>query len=228
MSQATVKDLTASTAQQGLDSLLTQLPGLVSGAATQYVGLLRRGLKLAGDVLPASLGRSSSDCCTVPTQECPPHCVAEITWEACAGEVQRAVINVKNTGQQARAFSFVADTVGPAKVEVAPPSAQLAPGQAVAVQVAVSPNEGLQPGQTYTGEVLIRGAYEQCVKLKLHVTQPQVAHVDVSQGEVPQHITELKWYRHYQCTEPCAAPATRVPQGPIEPPPVAAPGKIAG
>lgn len=225
MSQATVKDLTGSTAQQGLDSLLTQLPGLVSGAATQYVGLLRRGLKLAGDVLPSGLARGS-DCCTVPTQDCPPHCVAEITWEACAGEVQRAVINVRNTGQQARAFSFVAGSVGPAKAEVAPPSAQLAPGQTVAVQVAVPPSEGFQPGQTYTGEVLIRGAYEQCVKLKLHVTQPQVAHVDISQGEVPQHITELKWYRHYQCTEPCATPATRVPPVPVGVPPTVA-GKIA-
>lgn len=224
MSQATVKDLTGSSAQQGLDSLLTGLPGLVSSAATQYVGLLRRGLKLAGEVLPTGLGSSSSDCCTVPTQDCPPHCVAEITWEACAGEVQRAVLNVKNTGQQARAFSFAAGALGPSQVELSPPSAQLAPGQAVAVQVAVPPNEGFQAGQTYTGEVLIRGAYEQCVKLKLHVATPQVAHVDLSQGDVPRHITELKWYRHYQCTEPCAAPS-RTPS-PNEGPGTV--GKIAG
>ena len=207
MSQATVRHLTGSTVQQGLDGLLGGLPEFVNGATTQYVSLLRRGMKLAGDMLPANLSQlagSSNDCCSVPTQDCPPRCVAEIDWEACAGEVQHAVINVKNSGQQARGFSFGAGNLGPAKVEVSPPSAQLAPGQSVAVRVSVAPSEAFKPGETYSGELLIRGAYEQCVRLRLRVSAPVTATLDLSQGEVPEHITELKWYRHWQCTEPCA------------------------
>lgn len=212
MSQATVRHLGGSTVQQGLDGLLDGLPGLVNGATSQYVGLLRRGIKLAGDMLPANLAElagSSNDCCSVPTQDCPPRCVAEIDWEACAGEAQHAVINVKNSGRQARSFSFSAGNLGPSKVDVTPPSAQLAPGQSVAVRVDVPPSEAFKPRETYTGEVLIRGAYEQCVRLRLRVATPATATVDLCQGEVPERITELKWYRHWQCTEPCA-PA-RVP-----------------
>lgn len=212
MSQATVRHLTGSAAQQGLDGLLGGLPEFVNGATTQYVALLRRGMKLAGDMLPANLTQLAGDsnaCCSVPTQDCPPRCVAEIDWEACAGEVQHAVIHVKNSGHQARDFSFQAGNLGPAKVEVSPPSAQLAPGQSVAVRVDVAPSEAFKPGETYSGELLIRGAYEQCVRLRLRVARPATATLELCQGEVPERITELKWYRHWQCTEPCIA--DRVP-----------------
>lgn len=229
MSQATVRHLSDSSVRQGLDGLLTDLPGLVSTATTQYVDLLRRGLKLAGDIVPPSLtsslthlAGSSNDCCTVPTQDCPPRCVAEIDWEACGGEPQRAVINVKNTGQQARDFSFAAGSIGPAKVEVQPTGARLAPGESAAVQVTVPSTDGLKAGETYTGELLIRGAYEQCVKLRLRLARPVIATLDLSQGEVPRHISELKWYRHWQCVDSCApgirgnqpGPVTHEPQQP--------------
>ncbi|MFT7774051.1 hypothetical protein [Roseateles sp.] len=229
MSQATVRHLSNGTVRQGLDGLLTDLPGLVNTATTQYVDLLRRGLKLAGDIVPSSLtssltdlATSGNDCCTVPTQDCPPRCVAEIDWEACGGEPQRAVINVRNTSKQARDFSFAAGSIGPAKVEVQPAGSLLSPGEAVAVHVTVPSTDGLKAGEIYTGELLIRGAYEQCVKLRLRLASPVTATLDVSQGELPQHITELKWYRHWQCVDSCApsirgnqpVPGTREPQQP--------------
>jgi len=216
MSRVFVRDLSGSKAAQEVGNLIDALPGMMSSAATQYIDLLRRSARLIGDAVPAGLGLldSSNDCCGVPTQECPPRCVAEICWEACIGDAQQAVINVKNTGEQSRNFTFAAGTVGPAKVEVSPASAQLAPGQVVAVHVSVPAGQGLKPGETYRGELTIRGAYEQCVQLVLRVATPQVAKLDVSQGAVPQHITELKWYRHFQCTEPCDVGQTRVPGQP--------------
>jgi len=206
MSQATVRHFTGSTVQRGVDGLLSGVPDLVDGVTSQYVDLLRRGVRLAGELLPSALGglAGANDCCSVPTQECPPHCVAEIDWEACAGEAQHAVINVKNSGSQARDFSFVVGNLGPAKVAVAPASAALAPGQSVAVHVDVMPSEAFKQGETYTGELLIRGAYEQCVRLRLRLAAPERASLDLCQGDAPQHISELKWYRHWQCTEPCA------------------------
>lgn len=206
MSQATVRSLAGNSVQQGLEGLIGGLPGLVNTATTLYVELLKRGLSLAGGTIPSDLVAKvagGNDCCGVPTQDCPPRCVAEIAWEACPNEPQRAIVNVKNTGQQSRDFAFSAMPLGPAQVDVSPSSAALAPGQSVAVTVVVPPNEGFKPGETYTGEVLIRGAYEQCVCLSLKVATPVTATVNVSQGEVPRHISELKWYRHWQCEEPC-------------------------
>jgi hypothetical protein len=205
MSRAFVRDLSGFKAGQEVDKLIDALPGVISSAASQYVDLLRRSVRLIGEAVPSGLGllSSSNDCCGVPTQACPPRCVAEICWEACLGEAQHAVINVENTGRQSRNFTFAAGALGPAKPTVSPASAELAPGQIVAVQVSVPAGQGFRPGETYRGELTIRGAYEQCVKLVLRLATPQPAEVDVRQGEAPQRITELKWYRHFQCAEPC-------------------------
>ena len=213
MSRASVRDLSGRAGQE-VDKIIDALPGLVSSATSQYVDLLRRTVRLFGDAVPSGLDllSSSNDCCGVPTQECPPRCVAEICWDACLGDTQHAVVNVENTGAQARNFTFAAGSLGPAKVTVAPASAQLAPGQVVAVQVSVPAGQGLKPGETYRGELTIRGAYEQCVKLVLRVAAPETAEVNVRQGEAPRHITELKWYRHFQCTEDCDRSDIRVAQ----------------
>jgi hypothetical protein len=224
MSQASVRRLGASSSvEQGFDQVLDDLPELLSTAATQYVSLLRRGIGLAGGLVPeltaglgalSALATKANECCAVPTQECPPRCVAEVCWEACPGETQHATINVRNTGSQTRAFAFAATPLGPVQPQVQPATAQLAPGQTVAVQVAVPTGEGFKPGERYSGELTIRGAYEQCVELKLKVSAPQTASVCIDQGEPPQHITELKWYRHWQCTEPCDSGRTPPPQPP--------------
>jgi hypothetical protein len=207
MSQAYVRDLTGSKAEQGIDAMLDELPGMLSSATSGYLKLIRRAGRAVGELLPADMLAGANSCCTVPTQDCPPHCVAEICWDACPGETQRATITVKNTSAQARAFTFTAGNLGPATVEIAPPAAQIAAGQSVPLQIAVPATAALKEGETYTTELLVRGAYEQCVKLKLQVTRTMVPHLDLAQGEVPQRITELKWYRHWQCTDPCATPA---------------------
>jgi len=227
MSQAHARRLDGSATRQGFDQLMNELPPLLSSALDQYVGLLKRGSQLVSGLLPDSLsdfGSSSNACCEVPTQDCPPRCVAEICWQPCPGETVRATVNVKNTSSQARDFSFSAGTLGPAKVQLEPASAALAPGQSVAVQVSVSP-DGFKPGETYTGEILIRGAYEQCVKLKVRQETPATApQVDVSQGEIPEHISELKWYRHWQCIEPCSTTTRQPPTDPNRPPTVGVAG----
>lgn len=212
MSQAYVRDLTGSRAEQGIDAMLDELPGMLSSATSVYLKLIRRAGRAVGDLLPADMIAGVNECCTVPTQDCPPHCVAEICWEACAGETQRATVTVKNTSAQTRTFTFTAGNLGPAKVEIAPPAAQIAAGQSATLQVAVSA-AGLKEGETYATELLVHGAYEQCVKLKLRVARTTVPHLDLAQGEVPQRITELKWYRHWQCTDPCAPPSRTTDDG---------------
>jgi hypothetical protein len=226
MSQAYVRDLSGSRAEQGVETLLDGLPALLSTAASQYLNLLRRSSKLVEDLLPSGVLAGANDCCTVPTQDCPPRCIAEIGWEGCACEPQRATVTVKNTGTQARNFSFVAGSLGPAKVDVTPTAAPLAPGQAVTLQVLVPGNQGLKEGETYHGELLIRGAYEQCVKLRLRIAASALPHLELTQGEVPERITELKWYRHWQCTDPCA-PARIADPAVDRPPTLATPANTA-
>jgi len=206
MNQAYVRDLTSSKAEQGIDAMLDELPGMLSSATSAYLKLIRRAGRAVGELLPSDLLAGANECCAVPTQDCPPHCIAEICWDACPGQTQRATITVKNTSAQARTFTFAAGNLGPAKVEIVPAAAQIGPGQSVTLQVAV-PAAGLKEGETYATELLVRGAYEQCVKLRLRVERTAVPHLDLAQGDVPQRITELKWYRHWQCTEPCAPPA---------------------
>jgi len=231
MSQASVRRLGASSSvEQGFDQVLDELPKLLSTAATQYVSLLRRGINLAGSIVPAGLTDSLSglsalaakgnDCCSVPTQDCPPRCVAEICWEACLGETQQASITVKNTGSQTRGFTFAATPLGPAQPQVQPANAQLAPGQQVVVQLSVPTGEGFKPGDTYGGELTIRGVGPQGTRAPLKIAAPQTASVSVDHGEPPQHITELKWYRHWQCIEPCDS--GRMP--PTQPPPAGSVG----
>lgn len=215
MSESHVRVFSGRRDEKNVETLLDALPGMLSSAASQYLALIKRSSRLVEGLLPQGLLEGVNDCCGVPTQDCPPHCVAEICWEGCSCEPQRATVTVKNTGNQARGFTFAAGTLGPAKVEVAPPQAQLAPGQTVTLDVSVPPNQGLKEGETYSGELLIRGAYEQCVKLRLRVAAPSVPAVGIEQGEVPQHITELKWYRHWQCIEPCET--GRQPDVPVRP-----------
>lgn len=212
MSQAYVRDLTGSKAEQGIDAMLDELPGMLSSATSAYLKLIRRAGRAVGELLPADVLTGANECCIVPTQDCPPHCVAEICWEACPGETQRATITVKNTSNQARTFTFTAGNLGPAKVDITPPADQIAAGQSMTLQVAVAA-AGLKEGETYATELLVRGAYEQCIKLKLRVARTTVPHLDLAQGDIPQRITELKWYRHWQCTDPCATPA-RTPDDP--------------
>ncbi|HTN49752.1 MAG TPA: hypothetical protein VMK32_10010 [Burkholderiaceae bacterium] len=206
MSQAYVRDLTGSKAEQGIDVMLDELPGMLSSATSVYLKLIRRAGRMVGDMLPADMLAGANECCAIPTQDCPPHCVAEIVWHACPGETQRATITVRNTSAQARTFTFTAGNLGPAQVQIAPAAALIDAGQSVTLQVAV-PAAGLKEGETYTTELLVRGAYEQCVRLKLCVDRTVVPHLDLAQGDVPKRITELQWYRHWQCTDPCAVPA---------------------
>ena len=100
MSQAYVRDLTGSKAEQGIDAMLDELPGMLSSATSAYLKLIRRAGRAVGELLPADVLAGANECCTVPTQDCPPHCVAEICWEACPGETQRATITVKNTSHR--------------------------------------------------------------------------------------------------------------------------------
>ncbi len=159
--------------------------------------------------------------CDIPETECPPHCVCEIEWHACPQEKLQATIQVTNISKVARVFHFTATPVqGPGNpatpIQLTPASANLAPKQSVTVSAVLPMNNQFQPGQTYTAEVLINGAYEQCVRVTIHVDPEERPHCTVEQGEIPTRIRAHRWYDHFQCSEQCEEPShthsgTKVP-----------------
>jgi hypothetical protein len=149
--------------------------------------------------------------CDIPETECPPHCVCDIEWRACRGQQLKATIQVRNTARVARPFTFTATPFqGPGNpnvaVDVAPPNAGLKPNQTVVVTVTFTVSPEFQADQFYYGEVLITGAYEQCVRLLLHIRPDVTPHCVVEQGEIPTRIRAHRWYDHFQCEEPCEEP----------------------
>jgi hypothetical protein len=161
--------------------------------------------------------RLSLGCCDIPEQECPPRCVCEIDWAACRGETLKATIRVTNTGSKPQNFSFQATPFQgpgnpPDQIQLAPTNATLAPGGSTVVQATLTVSGAFQSGQQYTAEILIRGAYEQCVRVNLVVGCEAVCHCEVEQGDIPVRIRAHQWYDHFQCEEPCFPPApTRPP-----------------
>ena len=173
----------------------------------------------ASATLPAmpsldTLRRSASgggDCgCDIPETHCPPRCVCELHWEGSPGETFRATIRVRNTGKVARTFSVVSgDLSAPlaGKIAVAPGQLPLAPGGSADVALAYTVPAGAGAGDA-RAEVLVTGAYEQCVKVQLTVQPEATITCEVAQGEPPRRVRTMHWYRHWQCEEPCDTPRT--------------------
>lgn len=171
----------------------------------------------------ATLRRSatgSDDCgCDIPETDCPPHCVCELHWEGSPGETFRATIRVRNTGKVGRTFTIAStDLSSPlaGKIAVAPGQLQLAPGASADVALAYTVPAGSSAGDA-TAEVLVTGAYEQCVKVTLTVQREATITCEVAQGEPPRRVRTMHWYRHWQCEEPCDPPVRTNPDVPTTP-----------
>ena len=64
------------------------------------------------------------------------------------------------------------------------------------------------PDGDYHAEIVIKGAYEQCVRVRLRISCKKVCGdehcvCEVVQGDPPVRIRAHHWYHHFQCTEPC-------------------------
>lgn len=222
MSKATVRHLSGTAAERGVEDLLVALPQLVSRSVEQYAALLGRSSKLLTGLVPAQLF-STSDCCDIPQQDCPPRCVCEIAWEACPGETVKASVRVRNTSAQARNFTFSAAPLqgggdAPGALAISPAARTLQSGESVDVAIVLAVNDKFRPGERYATEILIRGAYEQCVIVRLDVVSSATVCCEIDQGDTPVRIRAHRWYEHFQCTEPCGPERSRpTPQGPSVP-----------
>jgi hypothetical protein len=121
---------------------------------------------------------------------------------------------VRNVGKVDRAFTFIATPLagldaGTASISVTPGSAVLSPGHRVSVQVQLNGSANLTPSQLYTAELLIAGAWEQCVKLHCYIEADPSARCEIEQGEVPKHRHAHHWFDHFLCTDTCTSPGAK-------------------
>ena len=161
--------------------------------------------------------------CTIPERECPPLCVCEVVWEAASGETLHLAVRVTNSSRSFRTFQlnatpFTGAGSSPGTIKLEPVSLSLAAGQSGHVNASFTVPDA--PRGEYHAEIVVKGAYEQCVCVTLKVQcektcGEECCTCEVVQGDPPVRIRAHHWYDHFQCTEPCRDPQ-RQPNDRIE------------
>jgi hypothetical protein len=223
LSKVAVRSLSSSCSPGGPD-LASVGPRLLSLSVEAVTDLLQGMAGLLGPVLSGGAARcmptlprlARTDCCAIPEVDCPPRCVCEITWQAARGEKLGCSVRVVNSSASSRTFHLSATGfagsggAGTAPISVSPQSLQLPARSSGVFEAAFAVPDELAPGN-YEAEIVVRGAYEQCIRVLLRVTRrpscgPDLPHCrcEITQGDPPVRIRAHHWYDHFQCSEPCA------------------------
>ncbi len=157
---------------------------------------------------PSRESRCACGCCGIPETECPPRCVCRMRLAAMTGQTVSARIRVLNEAGTDRVFQLSATPfvsgAEQAEFDLAPSSLNIpAGGSALAIGTLVVPG-GFAKGR-YQCEILVHGAYEQCVEVELDIGCEEILSgtCTVEQKEKRYRIRAHHWYDHFQCIEPC-------------------------
>jgi hypothetical protein len=207
MSHATARPVSG---QPSLDEFLAAASKLLATSLTSSRVLLEQ----AGALLPRMPGLTAlrrPGMCAIPETECPPRCVCVVTWEAMPGETPGLTLRIRNASKVARTFSvsstpFTGAGGSPGKIALEPASLSLPAGHSGVVNGTFTVPK-VDTGD-YESEILVQGAYEQCVRVILKIRSEKTCGDDrctceVVQGDPPVRIRAHHWYDHFQCTEPC-------------------------
>lgn len=200
--------------QSGSQPFLDGLVGLGFKLLAMSIDNARTIIQQASSILPQAPDVQSlrpKDMCAIPETECPPRCVCEVVWEGSPGETVGLTVRVTNASKSARTFNlhanpFIGSGESPGTMTLAPQSISLPAGSAGAVSATFTiPN--VAEGE-YDSEIVVRGAYEQCVRVTLKIKCEKTSGkergtCEVVQGDPPVRIRAHHWYDHFQCTEPC-------------------------
>ncbi len=169
------------------------------------------------DIITPSMAEMKLPCihavCDIPETECPPRCVCTIDWDACRGERRQHAIRITNTAQKDVAFELLTTPfdglAGSSNlIALQPSSLVLKPGESGISMASITVPEKTPAGDYYA-EILVRGQYEQCVRVALTVRSTRQCICEVAQGEIPVRIRAHRWYDHFQCIEPCFEPISK-------------------
>ncbi|MBI3015729.1 MAG: hypothetical protein HYY65_11890 [Candidatus Tectomicrobia bacterium] len=194
--------------QPTMVNLATLAPRLLAMSVDSARVFMQQAAGILSPAMPAWSALKPKGMCEIPETECPPRCACEIAWEAGRGETLRCTIRVTNASQTGRTFTFQATPfVGAggssATIALSPTNLTLPAGQSGVVTATFTVPAGFTPGR-YEAEILVQGAYEQCVCVTLEVQGEQHCACEVAQGDPPVRIRAHRWHDHFQCAEPCA------------------------
>lgn len=161
--------------------------------------------------LPDLASLRPRDSCAIPETECPPRCVCDVTWQASPGEKPGLIVRVTNASTLQRTFQlhatpFIGPGGSPGTLGLSPSTLTLQPGQTGIVSATFT--VPTVPEGDYHAEIVVKGAYEQCVRVRLRVQcrktcGDEQCTCEVVQGDPPVRIRAHHWYHHFQCVEPC-------------------------
>lgn len=211
MSRVSVKS--AFSAQRSLESLTSLGPKLLAMSLDSARDFMQQTAGILAPSMPPLWKLRPKGMCEIPETECPPHCVCEMTWEAGRGETLHCSIRVTNASKSAQTFQlqatpFFGAPTSPPTISLSPTSLTLPAGQSGVVTASFTVTPEFAPGR-YDAEILVKGAYEQCVCVTLKVQSEQHCTCEVVQGDPPVRLRAHHWHDHFQCAEPCAAPMPR-------------------
>ena len=150
--------------------------------------------------------------CEIPETECPPYCVCIMDWDAFQGDVVNGTIKINNTGNQNVKFKLNPEIFRNAHDDsnilplLNPDHFDLSPGESKIVTITVNVSDKFDHNSAYTSEIKVRGRYEQCIRLNLHVRRRVAPCCVIHHGEIPTHIVAHHWYDHFQCEQMCFKP----------------------
>jgi len=208
-----------------MQSALKSISPAVTAWTNWYQSLVLpqvRDLSKMASGLRSSMPRG---CCDIPETGCPPRCACTLSWQASAGELRKATIEIHNTSAGPITYELASTAfeacgkVIDVKPAVHPRSITAAAGQTVTATVEVPVGDLFHPGATYHAEILVRGKYERCVRLELCMRCDDESVCRVEHGDIPYRKRADEWFRHFQCSEPCFQPIVQpnVPANPLTP-----------
>jgi len=207
MSHATAKPASGT---PSLDEFLTAASKVLTASITSTRVILEQAASLLPG-LPRLPDLRRREMCAIPETECPARCVCEVSWEANPGETLGLTLRVSNTSKVARTFTlsatpFTGAGASPGTIALEPTSLSLPTGHSAVVDGTFAVPK-VDTGD-YEAEIMVQGAYEQCVRVVLKVRRDKTCGADrctceVVQGDPPVRIRAHQWYDHFQCTEPC-------------------------
>ena len=146
--------------------------------------------------------------CEIPETECATRCIGPIELGAMTGQTVTAVVRVVNRAAVARTFTFSATPftsgTSSAQFAFAPPSLSLAPGASGFTVASLTIPVNFTRGE-YQAQIVVAGAYEQCVAVELEVgcEDMRSATAEIVQLDAAFRVRAHRWYDHFQCSEPC-------------------------
>lgn len=184
--------------------------GSTRALGNALAGLLDTPVRLAAG-LAGTLARRGAPGCEIPPPCWEPrpagHCVLEIP-PGCSSTIR---VHVSNCDWSRRVVGITALGKLAGWMKFQPTTLIIDPQERATFLVTVHVPDGVKPGMTLSGPLLVRGCLDHFIRVEVRVTEcAGRTCCDVNVADCQDHIHH--WYDHFYCPRPCRNPAVRDPK----------------